>query len=267
MSDLEQKRRTSLQVAPPSNTLDQKRMDDLVVATQRFLEFSPPKLGKFDPVWLAHIFQRHIFQMGGEKPPTRDDFEDFDGQIFFHIFSTFWNQKTWSWFWWPLQITNQPPKIKIKIHPPKEFFPPINPPKFQLNKSCHPSLSQISTNQCQTHRYIYLQIYHKKSPMDPWIWICQVKASMSKINEELHRDETSPSLHLGVKSTSVEQTNKTSMCKSRLWWGWNPTQFCGDCNKARNKDPYAHCFKKILKNGRVNHEPVCIAGFFMSSQK
>ena len=32
---------------------------------QRFLEFSPRSLGKMNPFWLAHIFQ-----MGGQKPPT-----------------------------------------------------------------------------------------------------------------------------------------------------------------------------------------------------
>ena len=36
-----------------------------------------------------------------------------------------------------------------------------------------------------------------------------MKASMSKINEELHRDETSPPLYLGVKiSTPLERTGK-----------------------------------------------------------
>ena len=48
------------------------KMDDLGVFPyfwkwfQIFLEFSPRKLGKINPIWL-----KHIFQMGGKKPPSR----------------------------------------------------------------------------------------------------------------------------------------------------------------------------------------------------
>ena len=72
---------------------------------------------------------------------------------------------------------------------------------------------------------MYLLIYHKKPlihvdyrhrPMDQknvWerrkedVFFFQVKASMSKINEELHRDETSPPLLLGAsKFISTKST-------------------------------------------------------------
>ena len=126
-------------------------------------------------------------------------------------------------------FADEPPKIfQSKSTPPKNSFHQSTPQNFNSTNLSHLKFGQISTNQCQTHRYIYLQIYHKAS--HPWIdkytkesshgsiWICQVKASMSKINEELHRDETSPPLHLGVKSSTscYEQTNKTLGKKYRL---------------------------------------------------
>ena len=57
----------------------------------------------------------------------------------------FWHQKTWSCFWWSLQMTNQHPKLTSKSTPNKSFHQ-INPTISTKNTSFHPNFGQISSN-------------------------------------------------------------------------------------------------------------------------